>query len=436
MRDQETGEAALTMASKWNPDLVLLDVQMPGIDGFEVLRRLLARRPGLSVVMMTGFGDVPSAVKAMKLGARDFVSKPFHNEALLDTVENLFHMGRHAAGNVKAIGESAVFRKAVDFALKFALPDINVLLLGETGTGKELFARMIHEASKRSKGPFVPIDCGTLPANLAESELFGHERGSFTGAFSSAIGRLEMAQGGTLFLDEIGNLSLPFQAKLLRVLQNRSIERVGGREPIQLDIRVLSATNVNLKEAVQAGTFRQDLYYRLNEITLNLPPLRERKEDIRGLAAYFTERYATAFKKPVSGLSPETLVMLEHCPWPGNIRELENAIKGAVVLADDMVTPDCFSEELRESVSASDTMKVAQGSDERLKMEIELDCQLDRQIDLKAFGLQAASQAERFLLETMVHRRRISSAQMAKLLGVDPKTLRSKLRRYGLESGR
>jgi len=429
-----SGETALAAVCAHAPDLVLLDLQMDGMGGLETLRRLKRRCPALPVVIMTAYGDVSSAVTAMKAGAIDFVSKPFNNRALLDSVDKLLAMHNHGApGEVDhaLVGASRAFRAPLDLALKFAVSDINILLLGETGTGKELFARMIHDASKRRNGPFVAVDCSTLVENLVESELFGHERGAFTGATVARNGHLEAAQGGTLFLDEIGNLSVAVQAKLLRVLQERCVARVGGRESIRLDVRILSATNTNLKDSICDGTFRQDLFYRLGEMSIHLPALRERDGDVRRIAQHFVQRYAERFGRRARELSNDALELLHRYPWPGNVRELESAIKSAVVLADDVVRAEHLPPEIRSSDAPG--AEVVAGLD----LEHAAASLLDRglrsaEIDLKAFGAEAAEQAERLLLGALVRRPHMSGARMARMLSVDPKTLRVKLRKYGL----
>jgi DNA-binding NtrC family response regulator len=434
-----SGEAALQTAGERQPDLVLLDLHLGGIDGFETLRRLRAGAPDVPIVMMTAFGNVQAAVKAMKLGATDFIGKPFDNQELFSNIDRLLAMRSETRSEAPAlVGESLAFRKALGLALKFAVPDINVLILGETGTGKELFARTIHAASKRRNGPFVAVDCSILAENLIESELFGHEKGAFTGALTSRIGRLELAQGGTLFLDEIGNLPVEFQAKLLRVLQERSLERVGGRKSIRLDVRVVSATNVNLQEAIRAGSFRQDLYYRLQGMTVNLPPLRDRHGDVRRLAENLVAQYARSFGTGVRGLSESAFEALEAYPWPGNVRELENAMRSAAVLANDVVFPEHLPAEIsgqRGAPAMASCGPETAGGERRLKLEIEVEVGAAA-IDLKALGAQAAELAERSLLQMLVRRGRMSGAQMAKILGVDPKTLRTKLRRYGLDHPR
>ncbi len=431
-----SGETAIPAASERPPDLVLLDLHLEGIDGIETLRRLRAGAPDTPIVILTAFGNVSAAVKAMKLGATDFIGKPFNNQSLLSTIETLLAMRREARGEASAlVGESRALRNAMSLALKFAVPDINVLLLGETGTGKELFAQAIHAASKRRGGPFVGVDCSMLAENLIESELFGHEKGAFTGATATRIGRLELAQGGTLFLDEIGNLPVEFQAKLLRVLQERRMERVGGHKTIRLDVRVVSATNVNLKEAIHAGRFRQDLYYRLQEMTICLPPLRQRDGDIRRIAEHFMRLFAGRFGTNVRSISEAAIELLEKHSWPGNVRELENAMKSAVVLATDVVLPEHLPAEIQSGASFITTVSAADGNgqEERIKLEIDVGLRA-AEIDLKSLGAEAAEQVERSLLLALTRRGGQSGAQMARLLGVDPKTLRTKLRRYGLET--
>jgi DNA-binding NtrC family response regulator len=275
-----------------------------------------------------------------------------------------------------------------------------------------------------------------LAENLIESELFGHEKGAFTGATDLRIGWFEMAQGGTLFLDEIGNLPSAVQAKLLRVLQERRMERVGGRDTIKLDVRVVAATNVNLKDGIAAGSFRTDLYYRLQEMTICLPPLRERRGDLRPIARHFVTVYAERFASGVRDISDDALEMLEAHHWPGNVRELENAIKSSVVLATDVVRPEHLPPDLRIQPTGGAVSPVSsEADDEQLKLEIEIALRRSR-IDLKALGAKVSEQAERQVLAALLRRRRMSGAQLAKLLGVDPKTLRTKLRKYGLERGR
>jgi DNA-binding NtrC family response regulator len=339
-------------------------------------------------------------------------------------------------------------------ARKYALPDINILLEGETGTGKELFARAIHAASKRASAAFIPVDCSILSESLIESELFGHEKGSFTGATTARIGHFERADGGTLFLDEIGNLSPAFQAKLLRVLQERTLERVGGRETIKLDIRVVSATNANLRDAVSAGTFRRDLYYRLGEVTIRPPPLRDRAGDVERIAAHFAHRYATQFGLPVLGISAPAMARLAAYSWPGNVRELENAIKSAVVIAGDFIEPEHLPEDVIECSTPAPTpvsfapisfSSSPNPSSSSPTASFSMDEIVDRfkqamastddtaQFDFKGLISDSTEQVEKTLLTAVVKEGRYSLVQLAKVLKIDVKTLRLKLRKYGLD---
>ena len=430
-----SGEAGLKAASAGTPELVLLDLQLGDMSGLDVLRRLHDDAPALPVVMMTAYGNVQAAVEAMKLGAVDFVGKPFDNDALISTAEAMLELkpGIDRALGPVLIGESAQIQETLALTMRFAVPDISVLLIGETGTGKEVFARTIHAASKRRDGPFITVDCSTLAENLFESELFGHEKGSFTGAATSRIGCLELAQGGTLFLDEIGNLPVALQAKLLRVLQERSMMRVGGRELIRLDVRVISATNVDLEGMIEAGRFRQDIYYRLNEMCIPLPPLRDREGDALRMARYFVEMYCKQFGKPVDGISTDAERLINSYPWPGNVRELKNAMKAAVVLAEGKVQPQHLPPAVSRGQSETSVSAPRAGQDESGRVSISITFDPEAQeLDLKALGLEASEQAERAVLSSLVERRRLSGAQLAKLVNLDPKTLRGKLRKYGL----
>ncbi|MDI7267479.1 MAG: sigma-54 dependent transcriptional regulator [Myxococcota bacterium] len=431
-----SGDAALRLVRRERPDLVLLDLRMEDMDGFDALQRLTQEAPGLPVVMITAYGDVDSAVRAMKLGATDFLQKPFDNRTLLDTIDILLAMRRGASPGLRPaiVGESPRFREAVNLALKFAVPDINVLLTGETGTGKDVLAQMIHSASKRSGGPFVPVDCSVLPGELIESELFGHEKGSFTGAAAQRIGRFETAKGGTLFLDEIGNLPPSLQAKLLRVLQERKIERVGGGEAIRLDVRLVSATNTDLAGAIGRGLFRRDLYYRLNEMTIDLPPLRERPGDVSRMARHFVEVAARTQGKPAPELPPETLAVLEAYPWPGNVRQLQGAMKAAVVLAHRAILAAHLPPAIRGAEAApAATMAAAAGADGQGHLRVQLQLKFaESGLDLKVIGDEAAAGAERAVLSDLLAKQKYSSARLARVLHVDPKTLRAKLRKYGL----
>jgi DNA-binding NtrC family response regulator len=441
-----SGEEALRAArSAREPDLVLLDLELGragGMDGLETLRRLRAQHGALPVVVLTSPDGLQRALQAIRLGATDAVSTPVDGPALLETARRVIdHRRRRACEAAVMVGNSGAFRHALAMARRFAVPEINVLLLGETGTGKELFARAVHAASPRADGPFVPVDCSTLAETLIESELFGHEKGSFTGATASRMGRFELAQGGTLFLDEIGNLPLPLQAKLLRVLQARQLERVGGREAIPLDVRVVAATNVNLTEAIGAGRFRQDLYFRLQEVVIRLPPLREREGDVRCVAEHFVRLYAERFGLRVEGIAPAALEVLQRYPWPGNLRELENAMKAAVVTAGDVVRTEDLPAHVvgatDHAVVATEALAVgaeAPSNGDAERLHFQFDVGLDGvEVDLKALGARAAEEAERSLLQALVRRGLRSGAHLARLLSVDPKTLRQKLRRYRID---
>ena len=445
----DSGEAAVAAVRAQRPDVVLLDVEMPGISGLETLTRLTELASSLPVIIMTGQTDIDVAVSAFKRGAVDFVIKPLVDTKLFGAIDAVVaaQTETRAPAVATLVGESPAFRAALDLAVKLARPDINILLSGETGTGKELFARAIHLSSKRHAGPFVAVDCSMLAENLIESELFGHEKGAFTGAVARRIGYFERANGGTLFLDEVGNLSLHVQAKLLRVLQERTIERVGGGEPQSLDVRLVSAANVDLQEAADRGAFRTDLYYRLAETVISPPPLRDRKGDVKRLAEHFVERYASRFGVPVKGISAAALARLEAHTWPGNVRELEAVIKVAVVLAEASVQPEHLPRWRAESASALATPTACEGlisptptepgpstAGERVRIEIDFLAESDG-LDLKALIGAASEKVEHAILNAMMQKG-LSQALLAKRMNVDPKTLRSKLRKYGLDVGK
>jgi two-component system response regulator AtoC len=339
------GSLALSLVATEEFDVVVTDIRMPGADGFEVLKAVKARSPSTEVVMMTGYATVGDAVQAMKLGAYDYLEKPFDPDAaglvvaraaerkrLRDEAASLRREleGVHAFHNL--VGKSPKMREVYRLLEQAAGLDITVLLGGETGTGKELAARAIHYHSSRKERRFVAVNCGALPPDLVESELFGHARGAFTGATSAKPGLFEEAGGGTLFLDEVGELPLPTQVKLNRALQEKEIRRVGDNAPSKVDVRVIAATHRDLKAEVQAGRFREDLYYRLHVFPVRLPPLRERLEDVPLLAAHFLEKHSRAMRRELGGFEPEALRVLTSYAWPGNVRELENAVERAVAV--------------------------------------------------------------------------------------------------------
>jgi two-component system, NtrC family, response regulator len=359
--------AGLALLERMDADVVLTDLRMPGMDGLELLARVKEMRPTTMVVVMTAYGTVKTAVKAMKMGAADYVSKPIDMEELevilARTLEKkrLLEETQVLRARVQSkykfenlVGESPDMLAAFKTIQQVAPSSASVLLLGESGTGKELFAQALHQSSPRRNKPFVKVACAALPETLLESELFGHEKGSFTGAMYTRAGRFEMADGGTLFLDEIGDITPTVQVKLLRFLEEREFERVGGNRTFKVDVRIVAATHRDLPKKVQEGTFREDLFYRLNVIEIDIPPLRDRPGDIPILAHHFLKRYADANGKDVRGFSDDALALLLQHPWPGNVRELENAIERAVILSGEpTLSPSHFPTLRRLTVAAA-----------------------------------------------------------------------------------
>jgi len=341
------GETGLDLACTGTFDLILLDLKLPKINGLTLLRSIMERDPDTIVVVITAYGSIETAIQAMKLGAYDYVTKPFEIDQLLLIVNRALERGNlikenrylheELARNYKfdgIIGKSPKMQEVLKIASTVAPTDATVLIYGETGTGKELLARSIHYQSPRANGPFVVMNCGAIPETLLETELFGHEKGAFTNALTARAGKFERAEGGTIFLDEIGDMSLAMQVKLLRVLQEKTIERVGGSRPIRVNVRIIAATHKDLKAAIREGKFREDLYYRLAVVPLELPPLRERREDIPALAQYFLKKYREQLGKDVRNISPLAMRKLRSYHWPGNVRELEYCIERAVILAN------------------------------------------------------------------------------------------------------
>ena len=345
-----SGQEALTQLQEEDLDLLLSDVKMPKMDGLALLRHVKAHHPGTVVIMMSGHQDVTAAVEAMKAGAFDYLVKPFGREDVLRTVQkglahrlllvenmSLKRQVRYQIARAQVIGSSPAWRKICEMVEQIAPSRATVLISGESGTGKELIAALIHHLSPRADQPFITLNAAALPATLLEAELFGHEKGAFTGAQQRKPGRFELADGGTLFLDEIGDMPPEVQVKILRVLQDGAFERLGSTRTIRTDVRVVAATNKDLMQEVEAGRFRLDLYYRLNVITLQLPALRQRREDIPLLVVHFLRKYAEQNNKQVSGIQQQALQYLQHYEWPGNVRELENVIERAVVLAKEPI---------------------------------------------------------------------------------------------------
>jgi len=346
----QSGEKGFKIVEDNDLDLVITDMRMPGMGGLELLEAVKSHNKDLPVIMITAFGEVEKAVVAMKAGAYNYLVKPFNNEELLLNIrkaiehysllrENLRlrDEARVRYGFASIVGKNSRMQEIYQLIEKVAPTSASVLITGESGTGKELVARAIHINSPRENSPFISVNCAALPETLLESELFGHERGAFTGAISMRKGRFELADSGTLFLDEIGDIPLPLQAKLLRVLQERSFERVGGAHPINVNVRIITATNRELKDEVDEGRFREDLYYRLNVLHIHLPPLRERADDIPMLTDHFINKFSKMLNKPGLKISGETLRYLIGLPWEGNVRELENTIERAAILCSGNV---------------------------------------------------------------------------------------------------
>ncbi|RJQ54859.1 MAG: sigma-54-dependent Fis family transcriptional regulator [Nitrospiraceae bacterium] len=351
------GKEAVVIMNETNPGLVIMDVRMPDMDGLEVLEKIKASHPKTQVIMMTAFSTTEKAIHAMKLGAYDYLIKPFDNDELLIRVKDALKTGdlmkevvtldetADYADSERIVGRSAVMLGIYKQIGKAAPTDATVLIRGESGTGKELIARALYHYSKRATKPFMAINCAAIPEPLLESELFGYERGAFTGADFKRIGKFEQSSGGTVFLDEIGDMSLNLQAKLLRVIQDGRFERLGGNETVKTDVRTIAATNKDIEDMVKKGVFREDLYHRLNVVGIKAPPLRERKEDIKELAAYFIQKFNVKLGKSVKGITTEALKILNEYSWPGNVRELENLVERAVVFCgDDYLSVECCRE--------------------------------------------------------------------------------------------
>jgi DNA-binding NtrC family response regulator len=411
----------LVQAGEW--DLVVADIDMPVMDGIEMLKRVHEVQPRLPVIMITAYATVESAVEAMKFGAVDYITKPFAMDELKIVVAKVFERQRliderdMLLAQVKdrydlkgIVGVSQRMRDVVDMALSVAPSTASVLIEGETGTGKELVARAIHDHSDRSERAFVVVNCGALAEGVLESELFGHERGAFSGAIASRKGRFELADGGTLFIDEVGELPPQAQVKLLRFLQNHEFERVGGSAVLKSDARIVAATNRDLKTMVREGTFRDDLFYRLNVVHIDVPPLRVRREDVEHLARHFLDKYCGQMNKKLGELSPEVLHALEAYDWEGNVRELENVMERAVVLCKgDSVTLRDLPEEVRDEKSSGEAVTMPTGTLTEILESME------RQILVKTLERSGGSQT-----------------RTASDLGIKRTTLRYKMGKYGL----
>ena len=426
-----SGDRALLRLSEESYDLLIVDVRMPGLSGLDVTRIVHEKYPLLPVIVMTAFGSIETAVEAIHEGAFDFISKPMNLAELKNTVSKAlaqWALRRRATKNVqeisdtshqqlsKIIGKSPAMLDVYKTVARVAPTKSTVLVLGESGTGKEMIARAIHEHSPRANRPFIAVDCGALTETILESELFGHVRGAFTGAVADKKGVFEEAQGGTCFLDEIGGISPNLQARLLRVLQEHEVRRVGGKEWTPVDVRVVAATNYNLAEAVKRSEFRQDLYYRLNVVAIRLPPLRERKEDIPLLAQHFLRHYSEDNGKTISTISDKALELLCAYSWPGNIRELENAIEQAVALSyQPILTPDDLPRDVRDRETSGVASRTARNGQFLFPDTPSLE-------EVK----------KRYVLHVLEHTQGNVSAA-ARILNVDRRSLYRMLARYKIE---
>jgi two-component system nitrogen regulation response regulator GlnG len=437
------GPTGLQMAEDPGVDLMLLDVRLPARDGLVVLREIRKRRPDLPVIMMTAYGTLQVAVEAMKLGAYDYIGKPFDMDEVLLVVEKALEaqaLVREVARLRQSVeepfdlggivGGSPAMQQIFKAVGKVAGTDLTVLLRGESGTGKELIARAVHENSRRKGRPFVPVNCAAIPRELLESELFGHEKGAFTGAISARRGRFEQAEGGTIFLDEVGDMDLSLQTKLLRVLQERRIERLGGEGSIPVDVRIVAATNQDLESAVARRAVREDLFYRLNVVTIHLPPLRDRREDIPALVTHFLSVFGQEQRTPPKMVSPEAMEALLAFGWPGNVRELENVVKRASALATtSLILPDHLPDTLRlpaeaqEAGSRPDTFPTEWIRGELARLQGRMDGRLHDHF---------VASLERPLLELILRRAGGNQVKAADLLGINRNTLRKRIKELGI----
>jgi DNA-binding NtrC family response regulator len=415
-----SGEDSIKKAPDFQPDLVLMDLSLPGMDGIETMELLRARGVEAQVILMTAYGSVESAVRAMKLGAYHYIEKPFDNDELLNLIRRALEQRRlesqvedlkeqldqrYAPENIVGVsdGMQAVFARVV----RAARSEVTVLVEGESGTGKELIVRALHYQSQRKEGPFVALNCAALPAHLIENELFGHEPGAFTDARQRYLGKFEQAGGGTLFLDEIGELPLEAQGKLLRVIQEREVTRIGGSESVPIDVRLVAATNQELESLIQGGDFRRDLYYRLNVVAIRMPPLRQRQEDIPLLVDFFIDRINCETENRLQGVAPRTLELFRQYDWPGNVRELENVLQGAAVMCrDSFIQPQDLPLRLQNQIAV----------DEKGATLAEILAGVERRIIAEALELEQ-------------HNRTHTAAR----LNITRKTLLAKIAAYGLD---
>jgi two-component system nitrogen regulation response regulator GlnG len=442
-----SGAEGFAAVGRDRPDVVVLDINLAGESGLELFRRIHQVDPKVPVIFVTGHGTADTAIEAMRLGAYEYLLKPLELDQLTDLVERAFAISRlmrvpatlpaesmgeaqQQGGSDAFIGRCGAMQAVFKQIGRVAPQDVTVLVLGESGTGKELVARAIYHYSRRSEGPFLAINCAAIPETLLESELFGHEKGAFTGADRKRIGKFEQASGGTLFLDEIGDMSPLTQTKVLRVLQGQAFERVGGSEQIRADVRVVAATNRNLEQLVAAGTFRNDLYYRLNVYTIHLPPLRERGDDLPLLVDYFVRQIARELGKLVERVTPETLDLLQRYPWPGNVRELQSVIKQAILeTTGPSILPEFLPRAVREARPGATPPSFDFGG---------LSTYVERQLKKGTTSLHDDYQAltDRHLLELVLRHTQGNLSHAARVLGITRATLRAKLAALGMTADR
>jgi two-component system NtrC family response regulator len=427
-----SGEEGLKIFRETDLDLIITDMQMPGMDGIALLKAVKAVDRDLPVIMITAYGEVEKAVRAMHAGAYTYLTKPFNNQELVVNIQKAVEhysllrenrrlraavRGRYGFANL--VGKNQRMQQIYQLIEKVAPTPASVLISGESGTGKELVARAIHIYSPREEAPFISVNCAALPESLLESELFGHEKGAFTGATALRKGRFELADTGTLFLDEIGDIPLALQAKLLRILQERTFERVGGTKSLTVDVRFITATNKDLKEEVENGNFREDLYYRLNVVHIHMPPLRERRDDIPLLVAHFVAKYEKALGRPGLEISPEAQRLLVTLPWEGNVRELENTIERAAILCtDNRIEP----EDVQPESGA--------GADQQ---EMTLDADLDRLFPQGTVLPDALNSIEKNLVVRALEDADYVQARAAENLGITKSLLQYKMKKFGLQ---
>ncbi len=423
-----TGEEALNLLDTDDVDLVILDVMLPGISGIDTLRAIRIANPTLPVIVITAFSSIDGAIEAMKQGAFHYIPKPFKNEEVIITVNKALEQRRLSNENerLKAelsekyaysniIGKSEVMRKVFDLIRLAAPSRSNILIFGESGTGKELVAKAIHHASPRARNAFVTVNSGSLPPELLESSLFGHMKGAFTGAIATKRGLFEVADGGSIFLDEIGNINLETQAKLLRVIQEKEFMRLGSVETMKVDVRIIAATNADLHKLMTDGKFREDLFYRLNVITIQLPPLRRKREDIPLLVQHFLQKYSEENKRKVRDVTPDAMRILMEHSWPGNVRELENTIERAVVLCTgDRITPELLPDYLRYPVRTDQPAMVVPAEGISLK--------------------DAVSNYERAMILQSLELANGVQKRAAELLQLKPSTLNEMMKRLGIHA--